>query len=88
MRIKIDIDNVIRDMSGQMVTVYNYVYKNKLKRKFTKNDIKDYDIYQNKMINEYSKEIPIFQNLGVLFRLLPYYLTKQKKKSQKLILII
>jgi 5'(3')-deoxyribonucleotidase len=44
MRFKIDIDNVIRDMSGQMVTVYNSVYKNKLKSKFTKNDIKDYDV--------------------------------------------
>ena len=44
MRIKVDIDNVIRDMSGQMVTIYNSVYKNKLKREFTKNDIKDYDV--------------------------------------------
>ena len=44
MRIKIDIDNVIRDMSGEMVKVYNSVYKNKLKKKFTKNDIKDYDV--------------------------------------------
>lgn len=44
MRIKIDIDNVIRDMSGQMVLVYNSVYKNKLKRRFTKSDIKDYDV--------------------------------------------
>jgi len=44
MRIKIDIDNVIRDMSGRMVTIYNSVYGNKLNRVFTKNDIKDYDV--------------------------------------------
>ena len=44
MRIKIDIDNVIRDMSGEMVTLYNSVYRNKLTREFTKDDIKDYDV--------------------------------------------
>lgn len=44
MRIKVDIDNVIRDMGGQMVALYNSVYKNKLKKKFTKKDIKDYDV--------------------------------------------
>jgi 5'(3')-deoxyribonucleotidase len=44
MRIKVDIDNVIRDMSGEMVTLYNSVYKDKLKKKFTKDDIIDYDV--------------------------------------------
>ena len=44
MRIKIDIDNVIRDMSGEMVALYNTVYQNKLKRRYTKNDIIDYDV--------------------------------------------
>ena len=44
MRIKIDIDNVIRDMSGEMVSLYNSFYSNKLKRKYTKNDIIDYDV--------------------------------------------
>ena len=44
MRIKVDIDNVIRDMSGQMVTVYNSVYRKQLKKEFTKNDIIDYDV--------------------------------------------
>lgn len=44
MRIKIDIDNVIRDMSGEMVSLYNSFYKNKLKRKYTKDDIFDYDV--------------------------------------------
>lgn len=45
MRFKIDIDNVIRDMSGQMVSVYDSVYRNKLYPKtFTKDDIIDYDV--------------------------------------------
>ena len=45
MRFKIDIDNVIRDMSGEMVTLYDSVYRNKLWPKtFTKNDIIDYDV--------------------------------------------
>ena len=44
MRIKIDIDNVIRDMSGQMIVIYNSVYKRKLKKEFTKDDLKDYSV--------------------------------------------
>lgn len=44
MRFKIDIDNVIRDMSGEMVSLYNSVYKKSLHKTFTKNDIIDYDV--------------------------------------------
>lgn len=44
MRIKVDIDNVIRDMSGEMIALYNSVYKKKLTKEFTKNDIVDYDV--------------------------------------------
>lgn len=40
MRIKVDIDNVIRDMGDRMVAVYNSTYG----ETYTKEDITDYDV--------------------------------------------